>query len=260
LHCYYEERGGDRGSFLGAGVDLDRFIEEAVATCDYVRAKGRHRKHLTLAVDEWNVWYQAQYHRDELHWEEAPRLIEDTYSVVDAVVVGGLMISLLKHADRVKIGCLAQLVNVIAPIRCEPGGAAWRQTTFHPFALTSARGRGTVLHTAPRGPLYETKWMGEIPLVDLVAVQHDADDTVSVFAINRSETEPLTVDLDVRALASGVVAEHVAVFDDDPDAVNSADAPDRVTPKQLDTVTADAGTASVVLPPVSWNMLTLRRA
>ena len=56
---------------------------------------------------------------------------------------------MLRHADRVKIGCLAQLVNVIAPIRTEPGGPAWRQTTFHPFALTSEHGRGTVLRTEP---------------------------------------------------------------------------------------------------------------
>jgi alpha-N-arabinofuranosidase len=175
------------------------------------------------------------------------------------VVVGSLMISLLKHADRVKIGCLAQLVNVIAPIRSEPGGPSWRQSTFYPFALTSANGRGTVLHTTPRGSTHETKWLGEVPVVDLVPVQHD-DGTVAVFAVNRSQTEPATVDLDVRGFSGAVRGEHVALFDDDPDAANSAEQPDRVTPRQLDTVTADAGTLSVVLPPLSWNMLTLRPA
>jgi alpha-N-arabinofuranosidase len=257
LHSYYEERNEDRDSFLAAGVELDHFIEEAVATCDYVRAKRKYSKRITLSVDEWNVWYQTRFaHEPERDWAEAPRLIEDTYSVADAVVVGSLLISLLKHADRVKIGCLAQLVNVIAPIRSEPGGPAWRQSTFHPFALTSAHGRGTVLHASPVGPTHETKWLGEAPLVDLVAVRQ-ADDDVAVFAVNRSQTDEARLDLDVRAMGGSVRAEHVGIFDDDPDAVNSADEPDRVRPRSLDAVSADGGTLSVVLPPVSWNMLRL---
>ncbi|MHA3704071.1 arabinosylfuranosidase ArfA [Jatrophihabitans sp. YIM 134969] len=262
LHSYYEERKRDRDSFLAAAVELDRFIEEAVATADFVKAKGRHRKTMTLSVDEWNVWYQTRFadQGDPTEWTEAPRLIEDTYSVTDAVVVGDLMISLLKHADRVKIGCLAQLVNVIAPIRSEPDGPSWRQTTFHPFALTSAHGRGTVLHTVPTGDRHETAWMGEVPLLDMVAVHHPEDGSVSVFAVNRAQHDQHTLDLDVRALGGTVVAEHVAVHDDDPDAVNSAAEPDRVTPRRHDDVHADGGTVSVVLPPLSWNMLTLRPA
>lgn len=261
LHSYFEEHSGDRDSFLAAGVELDRLIDDAIATCDYVRAKGRHSKRITLAVDEWNVWYQSRFAevRDQMVWAEAPRLIEDTYSVVDAVVVGSLLISLLKHADRVKIACLAQLVNVIAPIRCEPGGPAWRQSTFYPFALTSAHGRGTVLHTSPAVPTYGTASLGEVPMVDLVAIGHD-DATVSVFAVNRSQTDPVSVDLDVRSLPGSIRAQHVALFDDDPDAVNTVQRPDRVTPRRLDPVAADFGTLTVVLPPVSWNMLTLRAA
>ncbi|NIS34845.1 MAG: alpha-L-arabinofuranosidase, partial [Actinobacteria bacterium] len=46
---------------------------------------------------------------------DAPRIIEDVYSARDAVVVGDLLITMLNHADRVRIGCQAQLVNVIAP-------------------------------------------------------------------------------------------------------------------------------------------------
>ncbi|MGI5126069.1 alpha-N-arabinofuranosidase [Pseudonocardia sp. CA-107938] len=263
LHSYSEERKGDRDSFLASGVELDNFIEEAIATCDYVRAKGRHRKRLSLSVDEWNVWYLTRYHEQPPQdWAHAPRLIEDTYSVVDAVVVGDLLISLLNHADRVRIGCLAQLVNVIAPIRTEPGGPAWRQTTYHPFALTSANGRGTVLRLAPSAPTHETSWLGEVPLLDAAAVVRP-DGSVAVFAVNRSQTEPMALDLDVRPLeraGAGWVADHVALCDDDPEAVNSADQPDRVTPHTRESVAADGGTAQVVLPPLSWNLITLRKA
>jgi alpha-N-arabinofuranosidase len=237
-------------------VNLDGFIEAVIATCDHARGVGRHSKRINLAVDEWNVWYQSKFvGEDNLDWEQNPRLIEDEYSVVDAVVVGSLMISLLKHADRVKIACLAQLVNVIAPIRSEPGGPAWRQTTFHPFALTSRHGRGTVLRVEPTGPTYETAWLGEVPVVDATAVYDEESGGVTLFAVNRDQHRPVALDVDLRSLPGLTVAGHVALFDDDPEATNTADRPDRVTPtKQADIKVAD-GRLTAVLPPLSWNML-----
>src|SRR3546814_20496344 len=52
---------------------------------------------------------------------------------------------MINHADRGKAACLAQLVNVIAPIMTETGGPAWRQTIFHPFAQASRHARGNAL-------------------------------------------------------------------------------------------------------------------
>jgi alpha-L-arabinofuranosidase len=255
LHSYYEQRGDDRGSFLASAVNLDRFIEAVIATCDHARGVGRHKKRINLSVDEWNVWYQSKFvGEDNLDWEQTPRLIEDEYSVVDAVVVGSLMISLLKHADRVKIGCLAQLVNVIAPIRSEPGGPAWRQTSFHPFALTSRHGRGTVLRVEPTGPRYDTAWLGEVPVVDATAVYDEETSGVTLFAVNRSQTEPVALDVDLRSLPHLAAAQHVALFDDNPEATNTAGHPDPVTPtKQADIKVTD-GHLNAVLPALSWNM------
>jgi alpha-N-arabinofuranosidase len=259
LHSYYEELGGDRDSFLARAVDFDRFIEAVVATCDSVRARGRHTKRIHLSVDEWNVWYQNKFVGEEnLDWGEAPRLIEDTYSVTDAVVVGNLLISLLRHADRVKIGCLAQLVNVIAPIRSEAGGPSWRQTIFHPFALTSKYGRGTVLRTDATGPTHETAEQGEVPILDVTAVRDEESGAVTLFAVNRDQRSELTLDLDLRACSGLVSGEHVVIADADADAVNTADAPDRVTPRRLDDVKVADGRATAVLPALSWNMIRLQ--
>jgi alpha-N-arabinofuranosidase len=259
LHSYYEQRGDDRDSFLASGVNLDRFIEAVVATCDHVRAIGRHRKRINLSVDEWNVWYQSRFAGEaNLDWEQEPPLIEDTYSVVDAVVVGSLLISLLRHADRVKIACLAQLVNVIAPIRTEPGGPAWRQTIYHPFALTSRHGRGTVLRVEPTGPTHDTSWLGEVPTLDATAVLDEESGAVTLFAVNRDQHQPMSVEVDVRACRGLAVGEHVAMNDEDPDATNSAAEPDRVVPSRLAEVKVTDGYATAVLPPLSWNMIRLR--
>jgi alpha-N-arabinofuranosidase len=258
LHSYFEERNDDRDSFLASAVALDRFIEAVLATCDHVRAKGRHDKYLNLAIDEWNVWYQKRFVGEQnLSVEEAPHLIEDTYSVVDAVVVGDLLISLLRHADRVKIGCLAQLVNVIAPIRTDPGGSAWRQTIFHPFALTSRYGRGTVLRLDVASPVHETAWQGEVALLDATAVHDEETGAATVFAVNRHQSEPLLINLDVRALGGISLGEHRTLCGEDPDAVNTAQAPDRVTPQRLDDAKVEEGRMPLVLPPLSWNMIAL---
>ncbi len=127
-HAYYEPIGGDYASFLASAVNMDRFIESVVATADHVKALRRSDKTINISFDEWNVWYHSRYVEvdritDPQTWPIAPRLLEDVYSVVDAVVFGNLLISLIRHSDRVTAASLAQLVNVIAPIMTEPGGA-----------------------------------------------------------------------------------------------------------------------------------------
>jgi alpha-N-arabinofuranosidase len=256
MHAYYEESGQDRDSFLGCAVDADRFIEDVIATVDHARAVGRHKKRLSISFDEWNVWYQSRFVGEEnLEFAQAPRLLEDIYSLTDAVVVGTLLNSLLRHADRVKIACLAQLVNVIAPIMTEPGGAVWRQTTYHPFALTSRYGRGTVLRLDAHGPVRETALWGPVPVLDAVAVHDEDAGAVTVFAVNRDQREPMTVDLDLRGLPGLVAGQHTTLAGDDPDAVNDAANPDRVSPRQLDDVKVDGGHTQIPLPPLSWNMI-----
>jgi alpha-N-arabinofuranosidase len=254
MHAYYEQHGDDRDSFLACAADMDRFIDEVVATADHVRAVGRHHKRINISFDEWNVWYHSRFAGEaNLEVESVPRLIEDVYSVTDAVVVGNLLISLLKHADRVKIGCQAQLVNVIGTIMTEPGGAAWRQASFHPYALTARHGRGTVLRPAITAPTHETARHGEVPLLDAVATH--SDEGLTIFAVNRSQTEPLALDVDARGWPELSTATHTVLADDDPEAVNTAEQPERVRPRGLDDPKLDGGRLQAVLPPLSWNMI-----
>ncbi|WP_280175092.1 alpha-L-arabinofuranosidase C-terminal domain-containing protein [Micromonospora cremea] len=122
---------------------MDRYIGSVTAIADSVGAIRRSTKKIMIAF----VWYQSAAPSTPPSgedWPVAPPLLEDHYSVADAVVVGGLLISLLRHSDRVTAACQAQLVNVIAPIMTEPGGTAWRQTIFHPFARTARHARGSV--------------------------------------------------------------------------------------------------------------------
>lgn len=261
-HAYYEPKGDDYGSFLASGVNMDRFIEAVVATADHVKAVRRSDKTINISFDEWNVWYQSRYHEvdritDVADWPVAPRLLEDSYSVLDAVVFGSLMISLLRHADRVTAASLAQLVNVIAPIMTEPGGPAWRQTTFYPFSLTSSLARGVALELKLDSPTYATELYGEVPVVDAVATRDEAGGTTTVFAVNRSLTEEVTLEIDTLALGGIARASATSLFDEDIHAANTLDDRERVAPRSNDTVEIGDGKVGITLPPVSWTVLTL---
>ncbi|MFF0111876.1 arabinosylfuranosidase ArfA [Streptomyces prasinus] len=261
LHAYYEPHEGDLDSFLASAVDMESFIENVVATCDHVGAKLKSKKRINLSFDEWNVWYMTRWQERATDfaqddWPEAPRLLEDNYSVTDAVVFGSLLIALLRHADRVKIACLAQLVNVIAPILTEPGGPAWRQTTFFPFAQASRHGRGEVLDVRVDSPTYETDRYGTADLLHATAVRAD-DGTVTVFAVNRSRTEPLPLEVALGGLGLTSVVEHTALADADPDARNTLAAPDRVVPHTVGGTALTDGGLEAVLEPLSWNVIRL---
>jgi alpha-N-arabinofuranosidase len=234
-----------------------------VATADAVGARLRSRKKINISFDEWNVWYlsrfQAQPPGDA--WPVAPRIIEDEYSVADAVVVGSLLISLLRNSDRVTAACLAQLVNVIAPIRTEPGGPAWRQTIFHPFAATAKLARGNVLAVEVGTPHYDSARYGEVPTVDAVATHDPETGEVTVFAVNRHQSEPasLTIELGGFGAVFGN-CEVSTLTDDDLSATNTEGQPDRVTLEHAEPVPVDGTRITVVLPRVSWSALRLRPA
>jgi alpha-N-arabinofuranosidase len=255
-HAYYEDL-GDRGSFLASGVDMDRFIEQVVATADHVGAVRGSSKRIQLSFDEWNIWYNTRFENvDKIegvdNWPTAPRLLEDVYTVTDAVVFGSLMISLLKHADRVTSASLAQLVNVIAPIMTEPGGPAWRQTTFFPFAATSASAVGRALDVAVQSDSYETGRYGTVPVVDAVAAWNDDSATGAVYLVNRSEAETTEVTIDLTALGDTVVVTARTLSDPDLDAANTLSDPDRVGLLENASIRIAAGIATISLPPVSW--------
>ncbi|MER5550962.1 alpha-N-arabinofuranosidase [Streptomyces sp. NPDC002793] len=261
LHAYYEETDGDRDSFLASAVDMESFIESVVATCDHVGARLKSTKKINLSFDEWNVWYQKRFQQEAeenpLDWPEAPRLLEDNYSVTDAVVFGSLLIALLRHADRVTVACLAQLVNVIAPIMTEPGGPAWRQTTFFPFAQAARYGRGQVLDVRVDSPTYGTAKYGETDLLHATAVRDPGTGAVTVFAVNRSQHAALPLEVALAGLDLERVAEHQVVADADPEARNTLAEPERVLPHAAEGTVLTDGTLKAVLEPMSWNMIRL---
>ncbi|HWS33549.1 MAG TPA: alpha-L-arabinofuranosidase C-terminal domain-containing protein [Actinoplanes sp.] len=259
-HAYYQEYDGDLASFLASGVDMERFIASVAATIDHVAAVKRSDKPVKISFDEWNVWYFTRWNEVEGtfpidEWPVAPRQLEDVYNVADAVTMGGLLITLLNNADRVATASLAQLVNVIAPIMTEPGGPAWRQTTFHPFALTAAAAHGTALKVSLDASTITTAKYGEVPAVAAAATTDGS--SVRLFLQNRSTTDATTVTVDLSGFGDLTTVSATGIWDEDPYAANTLTDPDRVTPRTNDTAALTGGVLTIELPPVSWTAVTV---
>ena len=271
LHTYLNNYKQDTASFLASADLMDSFIEEVVAIADAVAAKRRSSKRMMLSFDEWNVWYRTRRNRaDRVRegWPVAPAILEEIYTMEDALAFGGACISLLNHADRVRCACLAQLVNAIAPIMTEPGGGAWRQTIFYPFAHMSRLGRGRVLRTRVESDSYETSCfdprgkeeltfrLPNVPYLKIAAVAGDAG-SLSLFMLNRDLQHEVDVTLQARGFGNLVVSEALELCHDDLQMTNTKDAPARVKPEPLQAVRVDGGLLGATLKPASWNVIHL---
>src|SRR5262249_34354802 len=233
LHTYFRNDANDVRQFFTVVEDLDYFIKEVAAICDAVAAKRRSPKRIMLSLDEWNVWYKAHGPTDlrKPGWPKAPKLIEEVYNFEDALIVGGVLITLMNNADRVKAACLAQLVNVIGAIMTENGGPAWRQTIFHPFSQASRFGHGDVLQTRVETESYPTATNPKLDWL-LASVLHDAKSRqVSVFALNRAP-ETMSLSVELRGLDDLELTFASQLHTADLKLANTRDKPDAVAPEK----------------------------
>jgi alpha-L-arabinofuranosidase len=251
LHRYFgnsEETGGDSSKYLALNLAMDRQIEEIVDVCDMVRGIKHTNKRLWLSFDEWNVWYRARGPAaDNGQRQEAPHLLEEHYNLEDALLVGGLLISLLRHSDRVRLACLAQLVNVIAPLMTNENGVL-RNTIYYPYAWAIEFARGNVLSLVPEGPAYELPRLGrpieiggaamsgpgQVPYLDMAVTFDAAGKTATLFVLNRDLEKPRELVVDWQGVTPAKVTSAEVITGTDLKATNTFDSPKRVVPQPLE--------------------------
>ena len=185
----------------------------------------------------------------------------------DALLVGGMLITLLNHADRVKIACMAQSVNVIAPIMTAKDGGAWRQTIFFPFAQASRYGRGKVLRQMVNSPAYDIDFrphasanLEQIKNVQYLlssVIYREDDHEITIFAVNRNLAEALDLTVNLDGFVPLQVIEWQSMSHTDLKAVNAA-GNEKVQPRVINGATLTDNQLSAALPPASWNMLRIK--
>jgi alpha-N-arabinofuranosidase len=259
LHRYFgntqEDTGGDSAKYLAMNLSMERQITESLAVCGLVQGHKRSPKKLWLSFDEWNVWYRARS-GDAVNGreQEAPHLLEEVYNLEDALLVGGILNTLMRNADRVKIACLAQLVNVIAPIMTNPQGSL-RQTIFYPYYSALQYARGSVLNLLVESPTYEVSEIGQVPYLDAAGTLNPEDGKVSTFILNRDLNKPRAVEINWQDKAPGHVLYSSVITGDDLKAFNSFDTPQRVVPRPLDKPSLKGGRAIFEVPARSYSVI-----
>lgn len=259
LHMYFENYEKKTSEFLALPEKLDRYIGTVGGVIDYVKAKKRSKKNVRISFDEWNVWYHERRsdakRMKEWDWPHAPVLLEDIYNFEDVLQVGCILNTFIRRSDVVRIACIAQLVNVIAPIMTAPGGAAWRQTIYFPFQFASNYGRGTALRLDVDCASYDADIAAGVSYLDIAGV-HDGDaGTLTFFAINRHGEEAMTIDLSVEGFGKARSVEHTLIKHDDLEARNTKDTPDTVAPMKVEGATISSNGVQVTVPPYSYSMI-----
>ena len=263
LHMYFRNPEKKTSDFLALNQKLDRYIATVASIIDYVKAKKRSKKTVTISFDEWNVWYHSNKQDRAIldggnGWPHAPALLEDIYYFEDVLQVGCIINTFIRRADVVKIACIAQLVNVIAPIMTEKGGSAWRQTTYYPYYFGSRFGRGTALNLVVECPGYDSLHGDNVPFIDVAGVHDEAAGTVTLFAVNRHGSEAITTEIALEGFGAPRILDHQLMTHPDLEAVNTAKHPNEVVPRQGSAAAIDADTVTVSLPPLSYQMIRLK--
>lgn len=262
LHKYFGNEENDTLNYFAKAIDLDRYIVTIGGVIDYIKAKKRSNRDVKICFDEWNVWYHDRKEDGERiaswNWPEAPALLEEIYNLEDALFVASLLNVFIRRSDRVKIACMAQLVNVIAPILTRTDGPAWRQTIYYPLQFASKYGRGTALNVATTGPTYDCEVAQDVPYLDISAVLQEGGKSIAVFALNRSLDQPLDIDLALQGFSGVTVKQHSVMAEDDLRIGNTVDHPDRVQPRKGSGLrVGDNGNLVGSLPPKSYHFILL---
>ncbi|MBR4940505.1 MAG: alpha-N-arabinofuranosidase [Clostridia bacterium] len=247
LHQYYGNHSGNTADFLGRSVHMDGFIKSVAALCDAVKAKKHSNKTINLSFDEWNVWYHSNGVKVP-DWSVAPPILEDIYNAEDVLLVGCMLITLQNNCDRVKLACLAQLVNVIAPIMTETGGPAWAQTTFYPFMFAATEGRGKTLRTSTECESYRTSDGLTVPYIETSVIDNEEAREITIFAVNRSADSGISLETELQGFGETKLISHTEISCADLKAVNTAES-SPIVPVEREL------SGEITLKPYSWNML-----
>lgn len=263
LHMYFRNPEKNTGNFLGLSEKLDTYIDTVASTIKQVKAKKKSKKDIYISFDEWNVWYHSNKKDREIldgnsGWPHAPGLLEDIYNFEDVLMVGLILNTFIRRSDVVKIACIAQLVNVIAPIMTEKGGPAWAQTIYYPYYFASVYGRGTALNLLVDSPTYESAHSAKTPYVDVSGVHNEAEGTLTFFMVNRHGTESIDIDVSLQGFAGGTIIDHQVMTHANLEAVNTATNQTEVAPRKGSDASIADGRLSAKLPPYSYQMIRVK--
>ncbi len=257
LHQYYGGQQQGTAAFLAQSEDFESYIATIRSAIAVIRALRRSDKAMYISVDEWGVWAEppesVTQEVDQQPWQVAPAISEQIYTLEDALLFASMLMTMVRNADIVKIGCQSLITNISSCIMTRRGGEMWKQTTYYPFQMLARHARGTVLEVSGTHACYAVPASPQVPTLDVLAVWNRAEGEVAVFCVNRLDNAPAELSLQLQGFAPTEVAEFTTLTGSAKQ-TNEADH-SAVIPRESDAACLRGGVLTASLPPLSFSMI-----
>ncbi|MDD2972358.1 MAG: alpha-N-arabinofuranosidase [Lachnospiraceae bacterium] len=254
LHQYFAGQQMGTGKFLAQADSMNTYIKTVISVCDFIKAKKRSDKSINISFDEWGVWAydssETVRQCEDADWKIAPAISEMIYTFEDSLLFAGMLLAILKNADRVKMACQSLLTNISATIMTQENGELWVQPNYYPFAQIAKYGRGVVM---------DIRKSNQDENLDCVCVINEKNKELVIFAINRNEEEEqaLTVELQGYEGREVGVIEHSIMISEDKKQTNEINH-DAVKPQSCNHTKIERGKIVSRIPTLSWNMIRVK--
>ena len=287
LHHYHAAPEGNIPALLAGYQAFESYINTEIALCDYMKTHLRSGKTMMLSFDEYGSSLRPV---KKLHYGRNGRLPADAYYSFDpgqkfvrhdpddwstrrnppdcgdmlkAMSTAGVMLTLLRHADRVKIGCATGGLGDLCATSREH---VWRSASYYPFTDMIRLARGVSLQAVMECEKYTvegyaiddvTQYEGfeNVESLQYAAALSDAQDELNVFLLNADCTEGQEISLDVRGFEGFALLGHTTLFTPDLTLRNSFEQPQTIAPRNVPDTRCEGGVCTAVLPPLSWNVI-----
>jgi alpha-L-arabinofuranosidase len=224
-------------------LEMDGLIRTHAAIMD----KYDPEKKIALVVDEWGAWYA------KLPGSQEGFLVQQN-SQRDAVLAALNLNIFARHADRVRMANIAQMVNVLQAMILTKGEKMVLTPTYHVFKMYLPFQDATVVPVTFDAGTY-TQGDVALPRVDAVAAR-DSAGTLWLAVINVDPRRPVTVAAAVAGLTVGKAAGQTLTASR-VDSVNTFEAPDTVVPKAI-AAKVSGGTVTLTVEPKSVTVISVR--
>ncbi len=292
MHHYHSAPLGCLPALLAGYQAFESYIRTEIGLCDYVKTKLRTKKTMLLSMDEFGAMMrpagrphyglngrehalsfysfdpERKYVRHDPDDWSTRRLPPSAGEMPRALGTMSVLLTLLRHADRVKIGCATGGLGDLCMTDREH---AWKGACHYPFTQLIRFATGTSLLPVVDCETYDVEGYAiddmnqyagfeKAAYIQAAAALNEEENALTVFVINADWEGPQELTVDARGFAGWAFAGHTALYGNKDGDCNTFAHPDVLTPRDIPGTRCEKGLLTAVLPRLSWNVFRFVKA
>ena len=223
------------------------WMERSVKKHKEIMDKYDPKKHVALVVDEWGVWLKPKAGTEQM-------FLQQDQSLRDGMAAAMNINIFARHADRVRMTNIAQMVNVLQAMIVTEGPKMVLTPTYHVYKMYVPFQDATLLPISFNAGVYKFDKI-TLPKVDAIAAK-GKDGKIWLALINLDPNNSTNVTANIPGItATSAVGEVLTAASFN--AINNFEAPNAVAPKPYNAK-AENGSLVLSLAPHSVTVVELR--